>query len=191
MTRIVEPDSRFREAARACARQDFAYATQIYEQLAKSGHSYALVQLAQMHAEGKGTPVDIGRAQELLDRAEKLGETEALIQKGRIWLTRNDTKRYFASVQYAAGKGFLPSQYQLAVCYLLGVGTEKDERKGLETMREAADAGHLQAKSYLAKKLMARPWDPIGFVSGVAIFLGVVAKGLLLHMTNPGDPRIR
>jgi TPR repeat protein len=191
MTRIVEPNSYFRDAARAVARQDYAYAVQVYEQLIKSGHSYALVQLAQMYAEGKGTPVDIDRAQELLDRAEKLGETEALIQKGRIWLARNDTKRYFASVQYAAGKGFLPSQYQLAVCYLLGVGTERDQGKGLEAMREAADAGHLQAKGYLAKKLIARPWDLVGFVRGIAIFLGVIAKGLLLHLVNPGDPRIR
>lgn len=191
MSRIDKPEQIFQDAATANANRDYARAAQLYEHLAQNGHPYALVHLAQMHIEGTGTEVDLDKALQLLDRAEKMGEAEALIQKGRIFLARNDARRYFTSVQHAAGSGLLPSQYQLAVCYLLGVGTEKDLTKGLEAMRQAADSGHLIAKSYLAKRQIARPWNLVGFVHGLATFFAVLVQGLLLHLTKPGDPRIR
>jgi TPR repeat protein len=181
----------FKAAAKARHIRDFARAERIYESLAASGHSYALVLLAGMYAQGTELPLDLDKAERLLDRAARMGETEALIQKSRIGLARKDMNRYFQSVRHAANNGLLPSKFQLAVCYLHGAGVERDPAKAMEIMREAANEGHLRAQIYVAKRLIGRPVDPAGLAKGVLLGIKATLKGLWLILTNPGDPRIR
>jgi TPR repeat protein len=181
----------FRAAANARHVRDFARAVSIYESLAASGQSYALVLLAGMYAQGTELPLDLDKAERLLDRAAKMGETEALIQKSRIWLARKDMNRYFQSVRHAANSGLLPSKFQLAVCYLHGAGVERDLAKAMEIMREAANEGHLRAQICVAKRLIGRAVDPVGQAKGVLLGIKATVKGLWLIVTNPSDPRIR
>jgi TPR repeat protein len=184
-------DDRYDEAARAADRGDFGQALRIYESLAKDGHVYSLVLLAHMHVEGQGTAVDLSKAEELLDQAARLGMPEAALQKANIWLARGDMRRYFFAIQQAAQMGLLTAQYRLGLCYAYGRGTARNAEKALEVIREAADRGQVRAKGYIARRLLARPLNPLGFMRGLVLILAALIEILRIGLRNPHDDRVR
>lgn len=181
----------FEEAKHARDRGDYARAFDIYNCLAREGQPYALVLLADMYAEGQGTTVDLAKAEELLDQAASLGVREAVLQKADIWEARGDMRAYFATIQQAARSGLLPAQYALGICHARGLGTPRDAEKALEVMREAAERGHVGAKMHVARRLIARPLNPLGFLWGVALMLAAFVEGLYISFRNPADDRFR
>ena len=162
-----------------------------YEEIADGGEPYALVLLAHMYMEGIGVTVDMGKAEDLLDRAIGLGVAEAVFQKANIWLARDDLSRYFLSIQQAASMGLLAAHYRLGLCYAHGRGTAKNRQKALEVMTEAADLGQLRAKGYVARQLLSRPLNPLGFVRGVIMFKTALFEMLRIGRHNPHDDRVR
>lgn len=181
----------YEEAARAYDVGEFARAREIYEALASEGSVYSLVLLARMCIDGQGAPVDLDRAERLLDQASQLGSEEASLQKAALWLSRGEMRKYFLAIEEAARRELLPAQYQLGVCYARGLGVDKNKEMALTTMRLAAERGHLGAKLYVARELLRRPIDPIGFVQGAIVFLSSALLHLWLASTNPNDDRIR
>jgi TPR repeat protein len=179
------------EAQRARNRGDHARAFEIYDGLARGGDGYALVMLGSLHARGMGTPVDLEKAEEYFDRAAALGIPEASFQMANVWYDRGDMHRYFLAIQEAARMDLLIAQFYLARCYARGRGTEKDKAKALELMSDAAERGHVRAKMYLARRLLFRPYNPVGFVQGLFKLLAATVEGLTLSLLNPHDDRVR
>jgi hypothetical protein len=58
-------------------------------------------------------------------------------------------------------------------------------------MQEAAKRGHIGAKAHLARRLLRRPWNPLGFVRGLAMIVVLLVQGLIIVVRNPHDERIR
>lgn len=170
---------------------DYARAIDIYERLAIEGHVYSLVMLGDIHARGLGTEADLAKAEELFDRAAGLGLSEAPFQKANIWLERGDMHRYFLAIEQAARMGLLVAQYYLGLCYEFGRGTEKNATKALQIIREAADRGHLGAKAHLSRRLLMRPYNPVGFTYGLITLLVTIVRSARISLKNSNDERIR
>lgn len=51
----------------------------------------------------------------------------------------------------AANHDYADAQYNLAVCYIEGLGVEKDYKKAFEYLKKAADQGHTMAQNTLGK----------------------------------------
>lgn len=179
------------EAKRARNRGDYARAIEIYEKLVKEGDTYSLVMLGNIHARGIGKSVDLVKAEEFFNRAISLGVPEAHFQIANVWYDRGDMPRYFLAIQQAARMDLLVAQFYLGRCYAYGLGIAKDKAKALDLMREAAERGHVRAKMYVARQLLFRPYNPIGFVYGLIKLAGAGVQGLAISLVNPHDDRVR
>lgn len=189
----MQPNRResYDEAERARNRGEHARAMEIYEELSRDGDVYSLVFLADIHARGLGTVVDLEMAKKLLDRATALGVTEALFQKANIWFDRGDMHRYFLAVQEAARKGILVAQFYLGLCYVHGRGVPKDRTRALELINDAAERGHFGAKAFLARRLLSRPYNPVGFALGLFKLLSTIIQAIAVGAKNREDERLR
>lgn len=179
------------QAIEARDRGQYELAMRLFERLANDGHPYGLVLLANMHMEGLGTTVDLSKAETLLDQAVSLGSNEAAFQKAALWLVRGDLQRYFESLRQAKRMGSLPAAYRLALCYARGSGVTRDSKLAGALMSEAAARGHVGAKMHIARALVARPIDPIGFSRGVFGLLAGFFETLRIGTRNPDDERLR
>ncbi len=74
----------------------------------------------------------------------------ALSQMGWIHEDKGDYKSAFELYTRAAGLGHANAHFQLALLYYGGKGVEKDEKKKLHHLEEAAIGGHPRARSYLS-----------------------------------------
>jgi uncharacterized protein len=181
----------YREARRAYKRGGFARAMKLYEELAEQGDADGLVMLADIYARGLGVPVDLDKAETLLQRAASTGSAEAVFQLAAIWHDRGDMRRYFLAVKDAAGQGLLIAQFYLGLCYSRGRGVDRDARKADELIRDAAVRGLIRAKTYFARRLILRLYNPFGFLYGLCKMLVVLIEGLTIALLNPDDDRLR
>jgi TPR repeat protein len=58
-----------------------------------------------------------------------------------------DLKRAALLYQRAADKGHPEAQYDLGICFVTGQGMRKDEGRGLELMKRAAEQGQTGART--------------------------------------------
>jgi TPR repeat protein len=114
-----------------------------------------------------------------------------MIQKAKILFNKGDRKGYFLAIQRAASMGSLLAQHRLGLCYARGLGIAQNTEKAVEIMREAAERGHIGAKSHLARRQLARPLNPIGFFAGLIQLLIAFVQGLVILLRNPHDDRVR
>jgi tetratricopeptide (TPR) repeat protein len=73
----------------------------------------------------------------------------ALCQMGKRRQEEGDYKSAFEYWKKAAGLGYIESHYQLSVMYREGFGVEKDEKKHMHHLEEAAIGGHPSARHNL------------------------------------------
>jgi uncharacterized protein len=179
------------DAVQAYERGDFVAALRVYEALAKEGHAYSLVPLARMYIDGKGTRIDLDRAEILLNQAVKLGVREAVLQKAVLHRARGQSEGYFRSVRDAAEMGLLPARYLVGLCYLRGEGVAEDASRAAEFIRDAASQGHLGARIFLARKLLKNPLRPAQFVLGAGMLVHAFAKSLYLAFHDPNSDLLR
>ncbi len=91
----------------------------------------------------------------LLRRAADAGNIQALNAMGTVLIRegRENPKQMvqgFQLFQQAAAKGDANGLYNMASCYLQGLGCDKDEKKGLAALQQAADKGQPFAMDVLA-----------------------------------------
>ncbi len=88
-------------------------------------------------------------------QAADLGDSEAEYQLGRAYcypeqLTEASRALAFRRIESAAMGGHIAACYELARCYLLGYGTEKNEEAALSYYMDAAAQGHQIARCMAA-----------------------------------------
>jgi TPR repeat protein len=175
----------------AYERGEMAIALAQFLQLASDGKPYYLVAAARMYMDGEGVTVDLSEAAKLLDQASALGVREALLQRAECAARRDDDREYFLLVSQAERAGLISARYLLGLCHIHGRGTDRNPAKGLSLMEDAASAGHLGANAFIARQLLKRPVDVIGFARGVLLFFVTAFKMIFLSLANPHDPRLR
>jgi TPR repeat protein len=75
----------------------------------------------------------------------------AISQQGSKCYKKGDYNNAFEYFSKAAKLGDVQAHHQLARCYVLGHGVEKDENKGIFHLEEAAIGGHPNARYELGK----------------------------------------
>jgi len=87
-----------------------------------------------------------------LQRAAEGGHSEAQCYLGHSleYNKPGDIAQAVHWYKLSAGQHHPGGENHLAFCYLRGKGVEKDEQRGLELMREAADQGHAFSMAHLA-----------------------------------------
>ncbi len=86
------------------------------------------------------------KAFECYKKAAHRGSVEALNELGSISLSNNKNEEAFKYFKKAAEKGYSIAEYNLAYCYKVGNGTEKDEKKAFECYEKAVKGGYEEAE---------------------------------------------
>ena len=92
------------------------------------------------------TPTSQGEAVRMVMKRVEANDLDALQQLGTIRFTEGDYRGAFEYLTKAATLGDAAAHYQLSCLYGLGEGVEKDEKKELYHLEQAAIGGHPTAR---------------------------------------------
>jgi hypothetical protein len=98
-----------------------------YLTAALHGFKYAQHKLASCYFSGNGVPKSLETAKKWWKRAADQGLT---ISKYNLAYCTKDKDEQFRLYKEGAEEGYAKSQHKLGICYLQGIGCEKDERLG-------------------------------------------------------------
>ncbi len=122
---------------------------------ASAGDPQAQFEMGRLYYRGKHVAQDFAQALNWFDTAAKNGSVPAMNALAGMYhagqgCEEPNPQKTFSWYQTAAHTGDFEARVNLAVCYLNGIGTEKNEAKGFEVMKAAADE-----KSPIAQTLTA------------------------------------
>ena len=197
-------DSRLAEAAAALDSGEYAKGFALFERLAQSGSTIAMVRLANIFATGRVPDVerDYSKALYWLERAYRNGSRGAAIDLCKIYSQGDDKYGVLADEEKAfryirmfedIGRPNLAQAlgvFMVANHYQRGAGVAKNLPKALELYRRAATAGHIPSKINGALLQIRR-----GNLLAIASWLFAVIHGQFLVLTKGSrrawqDPRM-
>jgi uncharacterized protein len=114
----------------------------------EEGSSKAAVRLAQIYENREYNTKDVGKAQELYEKAIETDE-EAMNYIGRQWYEKHQYDRAVTLFKRASNLGNATAMNNLGTWYELGKGVEKDILQAFDLYEEAAKKGNPQAMSNL------------------------------------------
>ena len=142
---------------------DLPRALRLLRKAAEQGQTEAMVRMYFFLWQGKGMPLDHAEAMRWLTQAANDGNAYAQCLLGYHYkypewegsgpnrhLPRSDLPEAVRWFRLSADQNWAGGQYYLALAYLGGEATQKDEALGLEMMRKAADQNHSDALCELA-----------------------------------------
>lgn len=135
---------------------DLAKAVDLFKTSATHGNKDAMFMLGALYRDGEGVPADLKSSMHWLRLAVESKSIEAMNELGTIYMHGQghvdiDEAQAFSLFQEAAVCGLSAAQYNLADCYLGGVGVEKNLPKALRWFKEAAVQGDADAQFKLAQ----------------------------------------
>lgn len=139
--------------------EDFHTAFVWYQKAAAQGLADAVYELSLCYEEGEGTEPNPEKAQELLEQAARLGDTEAEFRLGMqayegYTIVRAQAEQDFEKAVFwlkkAAAKRDSFAQYYLGLCYENGTGVEQDLQKAVALYRRSAECECPQAEAVYA-----------------------------------------
>ena len=113
-------------------------AFELFLQSAKAGNSKALSWVADCCQYGEGTDVDLAQAEYFYKAAIEKGDAEAELSLGRLY---NEQERYSEAAdmfEKASMHGVEGADYELAMCYSLGIGVARNDEKAFYLFKRAA-----------------------------------------------------
>ena len=127
-----------------------------YRKGAELGNETAQYELATCYHNGNGVEEDQEEsARWMLKAAEKGSDRGVQWAMGRYyqegWGVEKNQVEAVKWFERSAKKGFSLAKYYLAMCYMNGEGVAKDEAKGEELLKDAADAGCKAANDEVAR----------------------------------------
>lgn len=110
-----------------------------------AGDTRAMIELAFHYEDGYGVTADSARALELYRQAERLGDKDALGHLSRYSLyysaLGHDSVECCRQAQASADAGSPYGIYRLGVCYLSGIGVQRDRQRGRQLVDQAMAKG--------------------------------------------------
>lgn len=119
------------------------------EKSANQGYAAAQNQLGLLYMNGLGVPQKYSRAMELFDLAIKGNDTNALNNKGKIYLKDKKYEDALSWFNRAAEKGVATALFNIGVMYENGFGVEKDLDSALVWYQRAVDKGYSEGQNFL------------------------------------------
>jgi hypothetical protein len=141
--------------------------------LAESGSIMSMVYLGDAYKLGKGTKIDLSRAEEWYRRAADKGSLLGSYSLGRLYFR---LKRYVEAknaFSVAAARDYIPAVHFLGRMYASGKGVEKDSVKAEQLLERASKNGSVLAKGVLAYLLTHGHLSPLRFLRGMWLYLGM------------------
>ena len=132
-----------------------------YEQAANKGNAQAQYALAKFYAQGravtqstytaliwykKAAAQGYKKAELEINRLQKYKDEQQSNKKKDSVYTKDNSEAYFIKCKKAAEQGNANAQYDLALCYLAGSGTPRDEKEAFCWYQKAAEQGHVSAQ---------------------------------------------
>lgn len=148
--------------------KDLEKAFKLFEYAASSGNAEALYYEGECHFFGKGTAVNYDKAASCFEQALQREQWRAADQLGVIYRKGliGGMPNYQAALKYfhaASEKNIASATFNLGVMYMNGEGIERDQMRGAQMFKKAAEAGWPPAMEGYAQCLMhgiGVPEDP-------------------------------
>lgn len=147
------------EAYAAYKMGQYEAARDIWQALAASGNTTAMINLANLSGQGQGQPRDLAAALEWTRRAAEAGDSRAQVELGMAYETGHglphDNRQAAAWFRKAAEQGDRDGAFNLGVMLATAYGagpavsTPDQRREARHWLAEAAVAGKIEARSYL------------------------------------------
>lgn len=127
------------------------------------------------HLSGAGVVRDVEEAVRWLQRASDLGHHDAPLQLGELYergcVVARDASRAFELFNVAHERGSFTGIASMGRCLLWGYSVERDERRGVELVREALRVGRVPRAAWV-----------LGGANQLGVGVGVdAAEGVLLY----------
>jgi TPR repeat protein len=137
---------------------------QQYQEMASAGHLDSMVACGIILVEGLGGMTHReAEGVRWLQKAMKLGSTQALYELGIVYFTgidgivEEDSRKAFQCFEEAASRGHVGALYMTSDCLMEGEGTEKNVARAIPMLYQAADQGHRYARQRVRELLKAYP----------------------------------
>lgn len=143
----------FMESLPAATFGNYREAAIWYWRAAQAGLPAAMNNLAALHVDGKGVPVDFRVArlwyQRASDAGNALSQYNLALMYGRGQGVPRDEKSMLGLLQRSADAGFARAQAQLGRLYLEGTGVKADPVLAVDWFRKSATQGDVQGQYFL------------------------------------------
>jgi len=129
-----------------------------------SGDTKAMLELADYYQAGYGVPVDSSKALELYRKADAMGDAEAKAHLGRFAVfygpLGHDSVECYRLSKASADAGSAYGVYRLAICYLDGIGVQRDLNKAHVMLEQAMKLGSPEAYNVVGRSYL---WGGSGY----------------------------
>ncbi len=165
-------------------------ALQVLAPLAERGAETAMLYLGWMYRHGSGVKANEAKAGEWFRRASEGGSPDALYQLAKFLISTGDQIGGVRCLEQAVGTNHMPAQYELGVLLLLSKN-ERDQQRGWELLKLAAQQGHVFAKRKLAPAMLKGKFGILGIPLGVWMFITAFSVALHAGLTDPTSDKLR
>lgn len=86
------------------------------------------------------------------------GSKDGMFRLADMYARVSEHQGAFEWYERSAAEGYLPAVYRLGRCYHLGKGVDRNEEKAITYFQEAANKGHIFAKSWLMRRRFVRDY---------------------------------
>ena len=157
-----------REGVEAWSRGDYAAAVVEWQAPAAAGDPDAMFNLAQAYRLGRGVPQDMGRAEDLYERAAQAGHVQAGDTYGLMLFQDGRREEALPYVEGAARRGDPRAQYLLGISHFNGDLVGRDWVRAYALLTLANAAGLPQAGAAIAQMDQHIPIDQRQAAAGLA-----------------------
>ena len=142
-TTMVDTEVLFRVGDAAQGEGNFDHARRAFERGAALGDVDCLVRLAYMFDVGCGIEADKSQAMRLYQRAWRRGNTTAGLNIAILYRERQNARAMFQWWQRVARTGDGSALFEMAKCYLAGIGVRNDGQAALRCLARAVRSRHI------------------------------------------------
>jgi TPR repeat protein len=161
------------------------------ESLAARGSPMSMMYIADAYRTGKGTKIDLVRAEEWYRRASENGMVLGTYELARIYL---DAKRYEQAKEafdIGASKKYLPSINMLGTMYRDGLGVDRDLKRARDCFERATAGGHVFSKRNLGVLLMRGKFGVFQAMRGLVLFIASIRDLVIVGSSDSFSDRLR
>lgn len=144
------------EAARLYDEKRYEDALAQYALLAEQGDEFAARWAGWIIYKGLCARNDPQEAIRYYLLAAESGSTVAWFDLASMYARAGEYQNAIEWYEKSAAEGYLPALYRLGWCYKSGKGVDRNEEKALVYFEEAAQKGHIFAKSQLMRRRILR-----------------------------------
>ena len=157
-----------------------------YNLAAAQNNHVAINNLGSLYYSGIGTDVDVGKAMDMFEKSQQLGNVEAAVNLAFLYMTDNprskDSQKAIHYFEEAARGNNPTAQFMLGYSYLRGFIVEKNYGKAFELLQKSAQSQYDEAQYQTALLYMDGKGVPQNYGKAVAFLDAAVAQGHLPAM---------